>query len=49
MHAAGAYDLATNTVTLTDTDFTRYVLNNWEWQRSFAQNTSAYLDSLEDA
>lgn len=31
------------TITLSERDFTRYVLNKWEWQHSFAANTASYV------
>lgn len=34
-----------NTVELSERDFQRYVLNDWEWAVAFAQNTGSYLVS----
>lgn len=34
-----------DTIDLTEKDFQRYVLNNWEWQQSFAANTQSYVGS----
>lgn len=31
------------TIELDDEDARRYVLDRWEWERSFASNTTAYL------
>lgn len=32
-----------DTITLSEKDFTRYVLNRWEWEHSFAANTRSYV------
>lgn len=31
-------------IELTEKDFQRYVLNNWEWAVAFAQNTRSYVE-----
>lgn len=31
------------TITLSERDFQRYVLNKWEWAHAFAANTTSYL------
>lgn len=33
-----------DTIDLSEKDFSRYVLNKWEWAAAFATNTTAYLE-----
>jgi hypothetical protein len=34
-----------DTMTLSESDFQRYVLNKWDWQRAFTANSMSYLNS----